>query len=305
MGATFARLPSSTVSADLRGLATSWRQTLAAHPANLPAGRRYIGRSISEARTSAETVRAKLWIVSAGLGLVAEEELVPGYDLTAAGGGPGLPALLKAHGASVADWWREITNNCGISHLLDKTPNAVVLLALPSDYLRMLSTEFAMLSVTNAARLRVFTSVSGRAALAHRPDVPIMPYDERLEGLTGFAGTRADFPQRALRHFVERLSAHGLDVEAARRGVEQAMAACYAPKVPLRRRLPDDEICALIRAGWAPCGGNSARLLRYVRDDNQVACEQSRFAALRRRVAPEFAGNKLPFQAETMHVVEG
>ena len=114
-----------------------------------------------------------------------------------------------------------------------------------------------------------------------------MPYDERLESLPGFTGTRADFPQRAMRHFVSQLIGHQLAAKAAFHAVEQALSVCIAPTVPTRRRLTDDEICVLIRKGWTKCGGSGARLLRYLRDDELVACEQGRFAILRRQVAEQ------------------
>lgn len=289
-GVQLARLRPPPVSAGLRALAQQWRATLAEHAPAIPAGHLYVGRSISEAKAAAERLRAPLFVVSAGLGLVPADRLVPGYDLAAAGNGGGLPSLLEARGAGITDWWREISQGRGLAWLLAENPAAVVLLALPADYVRLLAAELKTLPHVDAARLRIFTSRSGRQVLAHLPHVPTMPYDERLEALTGFSGTRADFPQRALRHFVAILGAHRLAAGSAHREVESALAQHRVPEIPVRQRLTDDEVCSLIRQGWESCGGGSARLLRYLRDEVKVACEQRRFAELRRRVAVEMAG---------------
>ncbi|EJY58328.1 hypothetical protein PACIG1_5859 [Pseudomonas aeruginosa CIG1] len=47
-----------------------------------------------------------------------------------------------------------------------------------------------------------------------------------------------------------------------------------------RRRASDEEVKALLIAAWGTHNGSSTRLLRYLRDDALVACEQSRFRSL-------------------------
>jgi hypothetical protein len=276
----------------LEGLISCWRRTLAAQQPSISAGDLYVGRSINDAKAAATVLGAQLFVISAGLGLVSADQSVPGYDLSAGGNSAGLPALLETRNAAVTDWWRELTQGRGLGQLMQDSPTAVVLLALPADYLRLISADIASLSAAAAARLRIFTSPHGRRVLSQQQDLAFIPYDERLESLPGFAGTRADFPQRALRHFVSRVRGHLLTGEAACVAVEQALSVCVAPTVPTRRRLSDDEVCALIRKGWEKCGGSGARLLRYLRDEELVACEQGRFAMLRRQVATQMASQQ-------------
>ena len=123
--------------------------------------------------------------------------------------------------------------------------------------------------------------------LASRLRRCVMPYDERLEGHERFAGTRSDFPQRAMRHFVEELDGQYLDVERANDAVETAMAQLKRPVLPQRARKTDEEIIKLIRSQWMTHDGSSLRLLRYLRDEALVACEQSRFRGLWHRVRAE------------------
>ncbi|MCM5571078.1 hypothetical protein M6I34_11230 [Burkholderiaceae bacterium FT117] len=286
-GAPLVRFDPKPSAAALSEIVEEWRSALRSQPVRLPAKELYVGRSISEAKCVAQQLRCSLFVVSAGLGLVEEDEMVPGYDLSAAGATSGLTPVLARHGASVGEWWNTLTDGRGLRWLLQRASGAVVLLALPTDYLRLVKGELQEMQPGEISRLRVLTSEAGRRELATLPALPVMPYDDRLESIPGLAGTRSDFPQRALRHFTERLEAHRLPADVATREVLLALARCEHRVLPQRARLNDEEICGLIRSGWPTFGGNSARLLRHLRDDHKVACEQGRFAALRRRVQQE------------------
>jgi hypothetical protein len=162
-----------------------------------------------------------------------------------------------------------------------------VLLAVPSAYLGLLARELADLSEADIARLRIITSPHGASTLPARLQSTVMPYDERLEGLEAYAGTRSDFPQRALRHYVAVLEGHSLPLEAARQQVSEAMTALRKPVLPERQRKTDEEIMALLRKNWARFNGSATPLLRFLRDEALVACEQSRFRSLRQHLLTE------------------
>ncbi|MCY1302000.1 hypothetical protein D9M70_516380 [compost metagenome] len=106
-----------------------------------------------------------------------------------------------------------------------------------------------------------------------------MPYDDRLES-SQLAGTRADFPQRSMRHFVELIAAPTDSSSADHQAVTDAMSALTPMGTVKRRRASDEEVKALLIAAWGTHNGSSTRLLRYLRDDALVACEQSRFRGL-------------------------
>ncbi|MDH4442711.1 MAG: hypothetical protein QE284_20310 [Rhizobium sp.] len=240
----------------------------------------------------AEHLGAPLHIVSAGLGLVDGQRQVPGYDLSAADRGSPFDTWLTQASVTTAQWWSALTAGYGLKWMMQNSPSATVLVALPSDYLELIGGELSVLTSSQAARLRIFTSSAGQRALAGFSNLPVMPYDDRLESQRGWSGTRADFPQRALRHFVQKLHAQALPIPNAVKAVAASMASHKAPTLPKRSRLSDEEICKVIRAGWKECDGNSARLLRYLRDDRKVACEQKRFAGLRKAVGAELAKAK-------------
>lgn len=245
----------------------------------------YQGRSISEVMTIATLLDSPWYVVSAGLGLVRSDEPVPAYDCTVATDSE-LSDRLEHAGATTADWWNAITaaEPYPLSRLIAKGPT---LLALPSTYLRMVHDDLAHLSTAKARHLRIFTSTAGaRIVPGHLADC-VMPYDDRLESVPGYAGTRADFAQRALRHFVEKLVAAELPIAEARAKVTFALARRPRPLRSLGKRMSDNEIRQILTAQWAQHAGSSTRLLRYLRDEARISCEQKRFSRIWQALAAE------------------
>jgi hypothetical protein len=171
-----------------------------------------------------------------------------------------------------------------LADMVRATDPRLVLVALPASYLRLVSDDLAAIDAETWQRLRIFTSKAGLKTVPGELTPCVLPYDERLESIPGFDGTRADFPQRALRHFVLELRGHSLTLSDAHSQVDRALAELKPRAIPVRARRTDQQITDLIRTHWPSCGGNSARLLRQLRDQELVACEQSRFRDLWRLV---------------------
>ncbi len=271
----------------IRQIAEEWRVSLAAQSSRLQAGRMYVGRSILEAKNVSQDIGAPLFIVSAGIGLVKSDEPIPGYDMSASGKASELAVALARLGVSKSDWWHLLASGKGFGWLLRENPDAIVLVSLPSEYLDMVLGELEALPSGDLARVWVFTSPAGQKKIGRAPGLPSLPYDERLESIAGYAGTRSDFPQRALKHFVSRLNGHVLPIDEASHLVAASLGGFARKALPQRRRLDDGEIRGLIRQAWDSVGGNSAKLLRNLRDKELVSCEQGRFTRLRRQVEAE------------------
>ena len=256
---------------------------LAAAPRARRADEVYVGRSFSEAKRVASVLDAALFVVSAGLGIVSASEMVPGYDLTVVDGTNSIRSLLKTQGKKTSDWWALLTKDDvrqrSLRSVVQQNPDSLVLVALPSSYLQMVVEDIESLSDSEVDRVRIFTSSSGRSSVSERIRKVVLPYDERLEGSL-FPGTRNDFAQRALRHFIESLSGHRLSLKKSHEAVARALMAMSSRQLPTRVRKTDDEIRMLLEQNWIDFGGSSTRLLRYLRDDALVACEQSRFRNL-------------------------
>jgi len=267
----------------LECVARRWVKAVKKAPRIDEAQNLYGGRSISEAKNAKKVVSGELYVVSAGLGLIHASEKIPAYNLTVSEGTGSLAPLLRNLGKRPSDWWSALINELSpplsLRSLIEANKKARVLLALPSGYLELIAQDLNDLTSAQTERLRIITSRPGEAVLSQRLRRLVLPYDERLEGST-YAGTRTDFPQRALRHFVTELGGHNLDHVTAVSKVRDAMEAFQKPVRPARVRKSDDEILALLQAKWDKHGGSSTRLLRYLRDDELVACEQSRFRGL-------------------------
>lgn len=270
-----AQLPEST---SLFRLAQSWRRTVGKASAEVAAQSLYQGRSIVDTAAAAAALGASWYVVSAGLGLIRSDEPVPGYECTVAAG-TDLDRRLRALDGSAAQWWNALTaaSPAPLSRLIAKAPT---LLALPSGYLRLVQDDLARVTPAKARTLRIFTSVAGAQCVPVHLQGCVMPYDERLESVRGYAGTQSDFAQRALRHFVEVLQATSMPLEEARAAVAASLANRRRRQRSMGQRMTDDEIRKVLTAQWTRHSGSSTKLLRYLRDEARISCEQKRFSRL-------------------------
>lgn len=258
-------------------VAEAWILRLQAATPSMSASALYSGRAFFEARRTAFDLGASLAIVSAGFGLVAGEASVPSYSLTTARRDPD-DILMKTKGTP-ADWWIALKSRSPFHCPAVEAETGPILAALSSSYLALLAKDWDQWPTERQARLRLFTkeepvglSVGLRRAW--------MPYDDRLDvAADGLAGTQGDFAQRALRHFATVIGVGG-DLSADRDAVLDALEGLSAPQIPVRQRLSDEEIKALIDRDWDTVAGRSGAMLRRVRRVLGVACEQSRFKDL-------------------------
>ncbi|MBW4504752.1 MAG: hypothetical protein KME57_35705 [Scytonema hyalinum WJT4-NPBG1] len=261
-----------------------------------PAGKAssiYQGRSFSEAKATASSIEASLYVVSAGLGIVSAGEMIPSYNLTVSQGPQSLAPLLTKWELEGADWWEALITHLGkqrsLSSLLERSIENRFLFALPASYIDLLSKELATLDERFLSHLYIITSERGKSFVPSKLLNNVMPYDERLEALSKYAGTRSDFPQRALRHFVQELQGHLKTPLEAREVVSNALAVLEKPTIPSRIKKSNEEIISHLRENWDRFDGTAHGLLRYLRDEAMIACEQSRFRNLWKQVKEELA----------------
>jgi hypothetical protein len=225
--------------------------------------------------------------VSAGIGLVAADHLVPCYDCTVATGSV-LGRLLSSEGLGPSHWWNYLT--AGSQHPLSRAvARSPTYLALPASYLRLVHDDLAHVPAPAAEHLRIFTSTAGAREVPANLSACVLPYDDRLESVPTYAGTQADFPQRALRHFVQSLSGQGLTLKESQRKVAKSLEHRHRCHRPHRTRLSDDELRQILTSEWARFAGSSTRLLRYLRDEALISCEQKRFSRLWQTLDAEFS----------------
>lgn len=246
----------------------------------------YRGRSFSEAKWSADFLRADLYVVSAGLGLLQPKSAIPNYNLTVSGGPGSIQTMLEHYAVGPSAWWTALTTAKGslnpIQRLAKNNSISRIFLALPAAYIQLIKQDLEGITKDQVHKLRILTSPLGSQSVPSNLIECTLPYDERLEGI--LPGTRTDFPQRALRHFITTFSTD-LPSHEAQTGVAETMDSAKRPSIPLRVRRTDAEIITLLCSEWNRFNGSSSRLLRFLRDEAFVACEQSRFRDLWREAA--------------------
>jgi hypothetical protein len=263
-----------------RDLENAWLARLKMLPVVCPAANLYAGRGFRLAQHIADAAKSRLYIISAGLGLVAAESRIPAYGITVSGRGPESIRRRVLGRFDPVVWWQAIRASAYATPLravFDK--EGLVLMGLTRPYAQMLAPIIADLPEVAIARLRI-TGVKLETFLPARLVECLLPYDERLDSI--MPGTRADFAQRALSHFArEGLSAcPNADASDHRNWVRAVLSGEHAPLRRQRRRLSDGEIVALIKRH--PEAEGIGRMLRALRDGEGVACEQRRLSRLYR-----------------------
>ncbi|UKJ75438.1 hypothetical protein [Azospirillum brasilense] len=276
-------------------VAAAWMARVSQDGCRIPADRLYCGRAFSEAIAATKMLDARLYIASAGLGLVAAQTLVPSYGATVA---PGTEDSLlpKLFGASSRDWWCAVNTISPFVTTLPLQEAGLLLVALSRPYLQMMLHDLLAWVERAPGCLRLFAS-AGSDELPLSLRRALMPYDARLDDPRGpLPGTKGDFAQRALRHFVERVLPTSSDAPATVHAerVTESLAGLSAPDLQERAKRSDAEIRALIEHHWHEVGGASSRMLRKLRDGLGVACEQGRFKDLFHQVAQAREGRLLP-----------
>jgi len=153
--------------------------------------------------------------------------------------------------------------------------------------LEMLLDELCHLDREQLKRLRIF-SHGPQSWLPTHLRAQTIAYSARFDGpCSPNPGTKSDFVQRVGRHFVTEILPRCPKGSAADHQfmVDRVMDELPAPQTHARTRLTDEAIMEIIRRDLELVEGRSSRMLRHLRDDLSISCEQGRFRNLFRRAA--------------------
>ena len=278
-----APLPATAVSlpkATQEDVQAAWIGRLQTLPPVMRADSYYAGRGFAIARDVAEKLAGKLYVASAGLGLVPGEREVPSYGMTVSGTGPDAISKRVAGQFEAATWFAAMLSGSYSDQWTDvfAQGDGRVLVALTRTYAEMVGEELAALPARMRSRLRIFGS-SLDEILPKSLTQNISPHDDRLDAV--IPGTKADFPQRALLHFVQIVGDARGDCLSDYALITKSLKRVKAPERPVRPRCSDQELLQLIASHLKEQSG-IARVLRAVRHDSGIACEQSRVTRLYR-----------------------
>lgn len=249
-------------------------------------GKLYIGRGFQEARKAAETLKARHFVVSAGLGLITTDRHAPPYSLTISRNSEDCILKKLTVQATPSEWWTSLTKTQRTKVRLDRKKFSTVLVALPRDYLEMVSPTLLKLA-KRGENLRILT----RPDQSHiHKDLQryCITYDNRLDGVgSKNAGTLSDFISRCAHHFAAEVLIKHPDLIAIEHQakVKSLLSKFSVRKRPVREKRSDKHIKKIIEKDWNIVSGGSGKMLRRLRDHHQIACEQRRFKDLFHEVA--------------------
>lgn len=268
------------------GFARSWAKLLEETPSRQSISELYCGRGFSEYRTALDSLASvEAYIISAGLGLASFSDTAPNYNFTASATAKQSP--LRKLGIAAETWWEHINlvrlnDPSPLSTLLKSGKWDLGLVCVSKSYIPLICSDFENISPISLSKVRLIGPI-GRSGLTSKMRQVLMPYNHNLDGPDSpNSGTKSDFSQRALRHFVEHILVGDprATVKEHAQLVAQSMAKLRAPTLNFdRKRLSDSEVTGLIERYWDICEGKSGDTLRYLRDHG-FACEQTRFTKL-------------------------
>lgn len=222
---------------------------------------------VKQLADSAPTVR--VWVCSAGYGLVPLDAQIRSYDATFASG---TTNSVPGGGHGRRTWWSKLAAWAGPSSgdprslkaLVATAPETPVLVALPSAYLASCADDLA-----EAARLTDRLLVVGPDAIG-LPESRVRPIRLSARARGAMGGSLNSLHSRAAFHLVAR---GAFDVDRARMVIDDLNAAMVA--VPRRSRLTDVEIRRFIDE-QATDGASRTGLLSALRSSGR-ACGSRRF----------------------------
>ena len=274
-----------------REVADEWVRRVKGAKLACTAGELYQGRAFTEAKAAARSIEADLYIVSAGLGLVHSRREVPSYNLTVTERSSNNVLNRCTDVPDAEDWWQAVNasfHTQSLSSRIARSSHDYWLIAIPKTYYRMLRTDLARLDRKDLERIRLFGPREHSAN-----DVvlqgTLISMDDRLDGPDSqIRGTRGDYAQRAMAFFIQNvlMQTPDGDVASHRRataGLLRNMA--WPEQIPKRPSATDEQICRKLDQSWGKGKGQSTKLLRILRDDLSIACEEGRFRRLFHSVA--------------------
>lgn len=264
---------------DLEGVGAAWRATLKQSSRVAIASNLYAGSAIRVGKQMAARCDARLYIVSAGLGLISGDTSIPAYNLTVADSGrAGIRRRIRG-AFSASAWWDQVKAGpfaVGWQELTRNSRGRCVLIAVSKPYAEMIGQDLAALPMSIRRRLRIF-GAGIEKSLPENLGKYVMPYDARLDQLA--PGIKADFAIRSLTHFAMNCKpsdSPARDLTADHDWVATTMQG-LAPVRPVQRERISDEELILVTRRLSRLTSSTAVALRIFRREYGLAAEQSRF----------------------------
>jgi hypothetical protein len=232
----------------------------------------------------------RLWVCSAGYGLIRASDPVKPYSVTFAARHPDsvMPlATGEANGSATSVWWSGLCDRSAsivgprsIADLAAREPEVPIIVVASEPYVRAMVHDLVE-AVAALESEDLLSVLSGGADAKRSPQLAayLLPADAHFEAVVG--GTRAALNARIARLVFQHLN----DGDTPTRPHLSAILRQLSSKLPPlrrfdRRRLLDDEVRKLIEEERrADPAVSKTRLLRKLRAGGS-ACEQARFSEI-------------------------
>ena len=282
--------------------------------ASLPAIDIYSGghwsivRSLNSSFTTTRG-QSRLWVVSAGYGLISSSDAIIPYSATFS---PGQPDSISsdladsALGAS-AEWWRLLSQwrpPCvqpgaprSVAELVSQCPEAASLLVLSPDYFRALHADLceALKRMANPQNLIVLSSDDRSPGELAGNTVRV---DARLQVHLG--GARSSLGIRTAQSVLQELEGKPITVDSFRAAMEKLIARHGVVQVYDRQPQSDEQVLEYISAQLSRGGSFSPTgLLDKFRSSGRQ-CERKRFQKLYNAVKELRAASLFALNAEAV-----
>ncbi|WP_156943061.1 hypothetical protein [Pseudogulbenkiania sp. MAI-1] len=268
---------------DLESYARAWVDAVSNAPAVAQARHLYAGQGAASARATEERCGVELQFVSAGLGVISADEVIPLYDLTVSKLGPG-PCHSLGSSATPSAWWSALCRARGCQNVLAqmiKCRDDLAIVALPETYLAMIEDDLCSLTEEHMAKLRII--VARKAKVPGRLRQWAIPYDSRLNQLAGArSGSVSSLAARAAFHFISLIREVPtlLDIDAQRAEIQRLLDAVTPVVKPVRKFASDDQILSAILAMKSDERWGRSYTLGKLRNELGIACEERRFRGI-------------------------
>jgi len=231
----------------------------------------------------------RLWVCSAGYGLIRDTDLIRPYSATFSPGHADSVSVLTPSGTADsvgAEWWSGLNRRerpsgvpRGIVDLASAEPRVPIVVVASESYITAMSSDLLEAATTLASSdLLSMVSIGATGKGLGQLQAHLLPADARFEAIVG--GIRAALNARIAR-FLFRLLPQGASPSMGLLSGALARAATELP--PLRRfereRVSDDGVRQFIERERRSATTSKTQLLRRFRESG-AACEQGRFSSL-------------------------
>lgn len=226
----------------------------------------------------------RLWVASAGHGLISGDAMIASYSATFSSGHPDSTYSEEGH---LGSWWNRLAAARSasvrkVSDLAGESARSHVLVVCSAAYVADLESDISEAAEIAEGRLALVSSAYKRPSpLSANLDAVILKAEAPLR--QKFGGSLTGLNARLALAVLGAVGGGGWDLERLRKSVKNWIADC--PDLPRIRgsECSDADVERFIKTNLKSAPLTWTRLLRSFRDGGK-ACEQNRFRKLYRRI---------------------